>query len=92
MEYENTEDNNAIMNAINKWYKKEKPEKEYKTDKRIIKDIIQHHIKPTNEEHIISLIIYYNTKKTSQLVIKNKTTKKKSPTRRPCHLQTHLQN
>ncbi|MPC52728.1 hypothetical protein E2C01_046604 [Portunus trituberculatus] len=48
---------------------------EYKTDERIIKDIIQHHIKPTDEEHTISLTIYY-IKKKSQLLIKNKTTMK----------------
>ena len=91
--YENTEVNTAIRNAIDKWYKKEDPEKtskillyyknimstEYKTDERIIKDIVQHHVKPTNEEDCISLIIYYNTKKTSQLLIKNNTTKKKTP-------------
>ncbi|MPC08946.1 hypothetical protein E2C01_001543 [Portunus trituberculatus] len=50
---------------------------EYKTDESIIKDIIQHHVKPTNEEYTLSLIIYYKTKKTSQLLIKNKTTMKK---------------
>ncbi|MPC89291.1 hypothetical protein E2C01_084229 [Portunus trituberculatus] len=52
---------------------------EYRTDECIIKDIIQLHVKPTNEEHTVSLIICYNTKKASQLLIKNKTTTKKPP-------------
>ena len=91
--YGNTEVNSAIKKAINKWYKEEKPDKknkillyyknimstEYKTDERIIKEIIQRHVKPTNEEHTIDVIIYYNTKKTSQLLIKNRTTTKKTP-------------
>ena len=99
--YENTEVNTAIRRAIDKWYKKEDPEKtskillyyknimstEYKTDERIIKDIVQHHVKPTNEEDCISLIIYYNTKKTSQLLItKQNHHKEYSFARRPCHL------
>ncbi|MPC33745.1 hypothetical protein E2C01_027106 [Portunus trituberculatus] len=53
---------------------------EYKTEECIIRDI-----KPTNEEQTISLIIYYNTKKTPQLLIKNKTTTKK-----PCLQEDHV--
>ena len=45
---------------------------DYKTEERIIKDIISNNVKPTDPEQELTLIIYYKSKKTSQLLMKNK--------------------
>ncbi|XP_076044740.1 uncharacterized protein LOC143027348 [Oratosquilla oratoria] len=43
----------------------------YKEDERIMKQIIKRNIKPVNPEKILNLVIYYKTKKTSHLLIRN---------------------
>ena len=52
---------------------------EYKKEENIIKNIVKTNVKPTNPEHTIELTIYYKTKKTSQLYIKNNNTKPPAP-------------
>ncbi|MPC54633.1 hypothetical protein E2C01_048556 [Portunus trituberculatus] len=102
--YGNTEVNDAIKNAINKWYKKEDPVKndkillcyknimstEYKTDEHIIKDIIQHHVYKRRTHHFTHYIQHQENIIAADKEQNNY--KKILPTRRPCHLQTHLQN
>ena len=88
--YKNSDVSEAIKNNINKLYStdqrppqqeriklfyKNHMSSEYRTEERIIKNIIERNVKPTNPEHIIELIIYYKTRKTSQLFIKNNSTR-----------------
>lgn len=47
---------------------------------KAIRNIIHRNVKPRNPKQTINLVIYYKTKKTSQLVMRNKTTKKPAPT------------
>ena len=43
----------------------------YKTDERIIKDIIKRNVKPMDHKDKVSFVIYYKSMKTSSLLIKN---------------------
>ena len=72
---------------IDKWYNNKQEEKEkkeeikiyykaffstaYKEDERIMKEIIKRNIKPIDDNKQVKLIIYYKTKKTSQLLLRN---------------------
>ncbi|XP_050707450.1 uncharacterized protein LOC126992689 [Eriocheir sinensis] len=66
------------QNNINLYYRNYMST-EYKTDERVIKDIIHKNVKPTNAEQTISLIIYYKTSKTANLLIKNRQTPPPAP-------------
>ena len=46
----------------------------YKTDEKVLKNIITANVKPTNTSSKIELIIYYKNTKTSQMVVKNNLT------------------
>ena len=43
----------------------------YKTDEKVLKEIVKNHVKCTDNNYKINLIVYYRNKKTSNLVIKN---------------------
>ena len=43
----------------------------YKTDERIIRNIVRNNINITNDNDYLNLIIYYKSPKTAQLVMKN---------------------
>ena len=49
---------------------------EYKTDEKIIQDIIRRNVTTTDPDQRISLTTYYKTQKTSQLILRNRPTKK----------------
>ena len=48
----------------------------YKTDGRIIRNIVRNNINVTNDNDYLNLIIYYKSPKTAQLVMKNNTKKR----------------
>ena len=52
---------------------------DYKTEERIIKDIIYKNVKPTDPGKTLQLTIYYKSMKTSNLLIKNRPVKTKTP-------------
>ncbi|XP_076051515.1 uncharacterized protein LOC143031487 [Oratosquilla oratoria] len=62
--------NNQNKEKINIYYKSIFSSA-YKEDERIMKQIIKRNIKPVNPEKILNLVIYYKTKKTSHLLIRN---------------------
>ena len=85
--YSNEEVEKRIRKNINKWYMEnheETPEnnniklfyrgyyhKNYKEDEKALRKIINENITPTRENSKINLNIYYKSKKTSQLLLKN---------------------
>ena len=72
----NSNSNNT--NRINLYYKNQM-HKNYKVDKQVISNIIHWHIKPTEPQKQIKLIIYYTKFKTSNLIVKNYTNYSKTP-------------
>ena len=62
-----------------KLYYKNHMSTDYKTDEKIIKEIIDKHVHPTDPNKHISLIIYYKTKKTAHLLLRNRPSVNKSP-------------
>ena len=54
----------------------------YKQDERIMKEIVHRNVKATNPEKKINLRIYYKSKKTSQLLLRNSPEQKKEPTQK----------
>ncbi|XP_050691560.1 uncharacterized protein LOC126983104 [Eriocheir sinensis] len=89
--YPNSEVTQAINCALEKWYNPATTSTNQNninlyyrnymsiTDERVIKDIIHKNVKPTNAEQTISLIIYYKTSKTANLLIKNRQTPPPAP-------------
>ena len=68
-----------------KLYYKSHMSSAYKTDERILKDIIKRNVKPTDPTNKIKLVIYYKSKRTSNLLLRNNSTP------RPSNLQSsHL--
>ena len=94
--YKNSDVQEAIKTAIDKRltnYQQPHEEKEkikifykshmstqYRMEEKAIRDIIRKNVKPTSPNQTIDLIIYYKTKKTSQLIMRNNTTAKPAPT------------
>jgi len=95
--YKNSDVQNAIRRAIDSWRNKEEKTKDddnkiklyyrnhmsnaYKIEESTVKDLVYKNVKSTDENRTIELIIYYKTKKTSQLLLKN------NPTTKPTTLQ-----
>ena len=52
----------------------------HKTDEKILQNIIYKNIKPVNEEAKLKLIIYYKSRRTSNLIMKNSCLPIKAPT------------
>ena len=52
---------------------------EHKTDEKIAKDFIYKNVRPSDHAANVKLIIYYKTKKTSQLLLRNRPSKTKTP-------------
>ena len=52
---------------------------DYRTEEKVMKDIIYKNVKPTNEDTRITLTIYYKTRKTSQLLLRNRPATRKTP-------------
>ena len=50
----------------------------YKEDERVMRQIIHKNIKPTDSNNVVKFIIYYQNKKSSDLVLKNNTKAKDS--------------
>ena len=67
-----TSDNN---NKI-KIYCKKQMSTSYKIDKRIIRNVIKENIRVTNNNDKLDVIIYYESPKTAQLIMKNNKNKK----------------
>ena len=76
----------VTKNILNKWYRHDSKESPcevikiyykgifstaYKEDERIMKHVIKKNVRPTNPEAKINFIIYYKSKKTSHLLLKN---------------------
>ena len=59
----------------------------YKTEERVIRDLILTNVKPTDQAKKVTLIIYYNTRKTADLVMVNNMFKKKTRDKDNRHLQ-----
>ena len=57
-----------------KIYYKSHMSSSYKTDERILKNIITRNVKPTDNTQRLDLIIYYRSKRTSHLLLKNNCT------------------
>ena len=55
-----------------------------KEEERIIKQIIRRNVKPTNPEKRLNLIIYYKSKKTSHLLLRNSPKMRTEPTQQSC--------
>ena len=51
----------------------------YKEEERIIKQIVRRNVSPTDQDKKIDLIIYYKSKKTSHLLLKNSPRENKQP-------------
>ena len=95
--YSNNEVNAAVNRAVDKWYQqtpktfpnekeiklfiKNHMSSDYKIEERIIKDIIYKNVKPTDPEQKLRLVIYYKSKKTSQLLITNRRKAEPAPLR-----------
>ena len=93
--YRNNDINTAISRTLDKWYRQpaaNTEEKEnikiyyknfmsqdYRTEERIIKDIIYKNVKPTDPDTRLQLIIYYKNMKTSNLLIKNRPGQTRTP-------------
>ena len=93
--YPNSDINAAINRTIDKWNQRQEDNKSsknniklyyrsymsssYKTDERVIKDIVYNNVKPTNPDQEIQLVIYYKNTKTSHLLIKNNPGRTKAP-------------
>ena len=43
----------------------------HKTDERVMKNIIRRNVKPTSEDRYLDFIIFYQSKKSSNLILKN---------------------
>ena len=84
--YSNQEIEKRIRKNINKWYignQEEPPQnniklfyrgyfhKNYKEDEKALRKIINENVTPTSENTKINLNIYYKSRKTSQLLLKN---------------------
>ncbi|MPC34867.1 hypothetical protein E2C01_028270 [Portunus trituberculatus] len=65
---------------------------EYKTDEKILKEIIYENVKPTNEDAKLTLTIYYKTRKTSQLLLCNQPSDSKTPLQEDHGIYLHLCN
>ena len=52
---------------------------DYKTEEKTIKNIVYKNVRPTDKNSKISLTIYYKTKKTSQLLLRNRPSGNKTP-------------
>jgi len=52
---------------------------DYKTDEKIIKDIVHRNVRPTDPEQHIALIIYYKSRKTAHLLLRNRPSATKTP-------------
>ena len=52
---------------------------DHRTEERVMKNNIYKNVKPTNEDARITLTIYYKTKKTSQLLLRNRPSTRKTP-------------
>ena len=59
----------------------------YKTEERVVCNLILTHVRSIDENKKLNLIIYYNTRKTASLVKINNMSKKKSRTKTNAHLQ-----
>ena len=53
---------------------------QHRIEEKAIRDIIHRNVKPTNPNQAIDLVIYYKSRKTSQLIIRNHTTRKAAST------------
>ena len=76
-----TKENSATpdkKNSITLYYKNHMST-DYKTDEKIMEEIINKNIQATDPEKHLRLIIYYKTKKTSQLIIRNQPNITKTP-------------
>ena len=71
----------TTTNASNhiKLYYQNQMSTEYKMDEKILRDIIHKNVKPSNKDTDIKLIIYYRTRKTAQLILRNKIMNVKTP-------------
>ena len=84
--YSNREIEKRIRIAINKWYADDTPTKKvdrinlfyrayyhknYSKDEHALHTIIKNHVSPTNDASQVQLNIYYKSKKTSQLLLRN---------------------
>ena len=94
--YRNTDITNAIKTAMDKYhsptsspndenniiklYYKNHMSTQYREEEQAIKDIVKKNVTPTDPDTTIKLTIYYQSRKTSQLLIKNKEVNKKSAT------------
>ena len=47
--------------------------RDYKKDEQALRSIINENVKPLQDDHVIKLIIYYKSRKTSSLIMKNNT-------------------
>ncbi|XP_050709685.1 uncharacterized protein LOC126994416 [Eriocheir sinensis] len=52
----------------------------YKEDERIMKQIIRRNVTPTDPEKKLNIVIYYKSKKTSHLIMRNSPQEEKTPT------------
>jgi len=59
----------------------------YKTEERVIRNLILTHVRCTNEDKKLNLVIYYNTRKTANLVMVNNMPKNKARQKSNGHLQ-----
>ena len=59
--------------TVHKLFYKNQYTTAYKEDERVLKNIIRKNVTPTNSADKISLIIYYKSKKTSNMIMKNNT-------------------
>ena len=93
--YSNSDVSQTIKRYLDKWYNRQDTPKEdntsiqlyyrgymstdYRTEEKVMKDIIYKNVKPTNEDTRITLTIYYKTRKTSQLLLRNRPATRKTP-------------
>ena len=104
--YKNSDVQEAIKTAIGKKHtNKQQPNEDkekikifykshmstqHRIEEQAIRDIIHRNVKPTNPNHAIDLVIYYKTRKTSQLIMRNKTTRKPAPTQEANVIYQHI--
>ncbi|KAG0711888.1 hypothetical protein GWK47_019634 [Chionoecetes opilio] len=69
--YTNQENTTPTTSDPIKLFYKNHMSSDYKTDEKIIKDIIHRNVRPIDQERPLALIIYYKTRKTSQLLLRN---------------------
>ncbi|XP_045104384.1 uncharacterized protein LOC123499916 [Portunus trituberculatus] len=92
--YSNTHVSQTIKNYLDRWHNQQDTPREeekiklyyrgymstdYRTEEKVMKDIIYKNVAPTDENTRITLTIYYKSRKTSQLLLRNRPADYKTP-------------